>query len=253
MTATIVDGFDAGDPKGDPIGFILTDKILVTVRYVDPTPFVVFAEHLYAEPDLATDAVAILVRLLDTIVDRLADQLEATSGEIESVSGHIFDKRSTARRGQAKTDKRLERLLMRLGKVQQMLAEVRQSAVTVGRLLGFLRETKLLNETDQAAHVRSLQDDIRGLLDHSNFMADNLTFLLDASLGLINLEQNYVMKLFSVFAVVLMPPTLVAGVYGMNFEHMPELEWVMGYPLALILILISAVVPYWLARRSGWL
>jgi len=253
MTASIVQGFDAGEPKTDPIGFILTEKVLVTVRYVDPTPFVLFAEHLYAEPELASDSVTILVRLLDTIVDRLADQLEATASEIESVSGHIFNHRSTDRRGQAKTDKRLERLLMRLGKVQRMLAEVRQSAVTVGRLLGFLAVSKMVSDTDHASHVKSLQGDIRGLLDHSNFMADNLTFLLDASLGLINLEQNYVMKLFSVFAVVLMPPTLVAGVYGMNFVHMPELDWAMGYPFALALILVSAVVPYLLARRSGWL
>jgi magnesium transporter len=91
------------------------------------------------------------------------------------------------------------------------------------------------------------------LLEHSNALGDNLTFLLNASLGLISLEQNFVMKIFSVAAVVLMPPTLIAGIYGMNFEHMPELKWLLGYPFALGLILISAILPYWIARRRGWL
>ena len=94
---------------------------------------------------------------------------------------------------------------------------------------------------------------MRGLLDHDDFLSENLTFLLNASLGLISLEQNFVMKIFSVAAVVLMPPTLIAGIYGMNFEHMPELEWLYGYPFAIGVILASAIIPYWLARRSGWL
>ena len=253
MTSAVVHGFDDGTPNTDPVGFVLTDKLLVTVRYIDPAPFVVFSEHLYGEPELASDAITIAVRLFDTIVDRLADQLEATAREIELVSERIFERRRGDRQGRRRTDERLEVLLIRLGKVQRMLAEIRESALSVGRLLGFLAASKKMSDNDLKPHVESLHSDIGGLLDHADFLADNLTFLLDASLGLINLEQNYVMKLFSIFAVVLMPPTLVAGVYGMNFEHMPELDWALGYPMALGMILVSAVVPYLLARRSGWL
>lgn len=251
MTASVVHGASEQQPNTDPVGFILTDKLLVTVRYIDPSPFVVFAEHLYAEPDLASDALTILVRLIDAIVDRLADQLEEVGRSIETVSGHIFQHRSSDRRRQSEL--RLEATLLRLGAVQRLLAEVRESAVSVGRLLSFLGASERCRESNHLNHVKSLQGDIQALVDHSNFLADNLTFLLDASLGLITLEQNTVMKIFSVFAVVLMPPTLVAGVYGMNFKHMPELAWQMGYPWALGLILVSAIVPYWLARRSGWL
>lgn len=251
MTASVVHGSSEHRPNTDPIGFILSDGLLITVRYIDPTPFVIFAEHLYAEPELASDALTIMVRLIDAIVDRLADQLEEVGRSVESVSGHIFQHRGgEARR---RSELRLEATLLRLGAVQRLLAEVRESAVSLGRLLSFLGASKACRDSSHQVHVESLAGDIRALLDHSNFLADNLTFMLDASLGLITLEQNTVMKIFSVFAVVLMPPTLIAGVYGMNFEHMPELAWRMGYPWALGLILLSAVVPYWLARRSGWL
>lgn len=251
MTASVIHGITAGHPSTDPVGFILSDKLLVTIRYVDPKPFIIFAEHLYAEPELASDALTVTVRLLDTIVDRLADELEEAGRSVEAVSGHIFQHHGPASRRRSQL--RLEATLMRLGAVQRLLAEVRESAVSVGRLLGFLGASKACRDSPHQNHVESLQGDVRALVDHSNFLADNLTFLLDASLGMISLEQNTVMKIFSVFAVVLMPPTLVAGIYGMNFRHMPELEWLFGYPFALALILISAVVPYLIARKSGWL
>ena len=253
MTATVIHGFNDGKPATDPVGFILTEKLFVTLRYVDPDPFIVFAEHLYGEPELAKDPLSIMVRLMDAIVDRLADEMERTAAEIEKVSNRVFDHQRQVQRERRRVEVRLEALLLRLGSVQRMLAEIRLSTLSTTRLLGFLAASPMCAKTDHIDHVRSLQGDTKGLLDHSDFLADNLTFLLEASLGLISLEQNFVMKIFSVFAVVLMPPTLIAGIYGMNFEHMPELEWLLGYPFALVLILISAVLPYWVARRSGWL
>lgn len=253
MTASVVHGITTGQPDNDPVGFILTNKLLITLRYVDPKPFIVFSEHLYAEPELGQNALAVLGRLLDTIVDRLADELEETARQIETVSSQVFEKQGRSGRAKRKAATRLEALLLRLGAVQRLLSELRESAVSTGRLLSFLGASDLASSSEAIRHVDSLQGDVKGLLAHADFLADNLAFLLNASLGLINLEQNFVMKIFSVFAVVLMPPTLIAGIYGMNFEHMPELRWLLGYPLAMGLILISAVVPYWLARRSGWL
>lgn len=253
MTASVIYGINKGKPDTDPVSFILTDKLLVTVRYVDPQPFIKFIDHLCAEPEQAQDPVTILVRLLDAIVDRLADELEATARDIETLSSRVFEHRSRSKTADRKTELRLEALLLRIGQVQRLLAEVRESALSTSRMLSFLATSKLCRESDQFAIVESLLGDTRALLDHNDFLSDNLSFLLNASLGLITLEQNFVMKVFSVFAVVLMPPTLIAGIYGMNFEHMPELKWLLGYPLALGLILVSAVVPYWLARRSGWL
>lgn len=252
MTMSVLHGVGHGQPGSDPIGFILTDRHLVTVRYIDPKPFIVFAEHLYSEPDMAGDARTLFVRLLDAIVDRLADEFEIAGKEVEAISRQIFNHH--AHRSKRRPELRLEAMLMRIGKAQQLLAMLRETSVSTTRLLTFLESIDMMNDDDRnRRHVESLIADANALNDHSNFLGDNLTFLLDASLGLISLEQNNVMKVFSVFAVVFMPPTLIAGVYGMNFEHMPELKWLHGYPWALGLILISAILPFWIARRRGWL
>lgn len=252
MTASILDASAPGRPQADPIGFILSGTLLVTIRYSDPEPFVLFSEHLYSEPDLAEDALSILVRLLDTIVDELADEFEKAGVEIEKLSSLIFERHLKRREKESRTERRLEALLLRVGSVQRLLAEIREAAVSTARLLSFFRGSEPVTGKHER-HVASLQADVKALLDHSAFLNENLAFLLDATLGLINLEQNSVMKIFSVFAVVFMPPTLIAGIYGMNFEHMPELDWLYGYPVALGLILASAVLPYWFAKRSGWL
>ena len=251
MTMSVLYGIDDGHPDSDPIGFILTDKHVVSIRYIDPKPFVIFAEHVYAEPDIGGDPNSLFVRLLDTIIDRLADEFEAAGRDIESISQQIFQRH--AHRGRS-PELRLEALLMRIGKAQQLLAKLRETSVSSTRLLTFLATTDAMeSDLTNRRHIKSLVADAQALNDHSNFLGDNLTFLLDASLGLISLEQNDVMKVFSIFAVVFMPPTLIAGIYGMNFEHMPELKWLFGYPFALGLILASAVLPYWYARRKGWL
>jgi magnesium transporter len=252
MTMSVLHGITDGQPGSDPIGFILTDKHLVTVRYIDPKSFVIFAEHVYADPEIAKDARSVLVRLLDAVVDRLADEFEAAGRETESISRQIFNHHT--HRSVRHPEMRLEAMLMRIGKVQQLLAKLRETSVSSTRLLTFLGSIDAIEpNSPNHRHVESLIADTNALNDHSNFLGDNLTFLLDASLGLISLEQNNVMKLFSVFAVVFMPPTLIAGVYGMNFEHMPELRWLFGYPWSLALMLASAILPYWFARRRGWL
>lgn len=253
MTASVLHGVSGDQPDTDPVSFVLTDKLLVTVRYVDPAPFIQFNKHLCAEPELATDSVSLLVRLMDTIIDRLADELEASAAQMEKVSAQVFSRRNNSGRQSKSTERRLEAILQRIGEVQRLLAEIRESAVSTSRMLNYLATIDLVAVSQHSAHVESLMQDVRALLDHSSFLAENLTFLLDASLGLITLEQNFVMKVFSVFAVIFMPPTLIAGIYGMNFEHMPELKWLHGYPFALVLILASAIIPFWVAKRSRWL
>lgn len=253
MTLTALFGVEDDNPKSDPIGFVLTPDRLVTTRYVTPKPIRAFAQHARRDKALVQDNLTALYYLLDAIIDRMADELEIVGAEIETISAHIFQRRTDARRIPAD---RLTALLTRIGRTQILLAKVRETAVSTARLLSFLSSSDPI-KGERAGTVRdrivSLARDVRSLVDHSGFLADNLTFLLDASLGLISIEQNAAMKLFSWAALIFLPPTLIAGIYGMNFEHMPELKWLFGYPMALTLIVISAVGPLWYLKRRGWI
>ena len=251
MTVSTLTGIDEGEPTSSPIGFILTKSQLVTVRYADPRPFRLLADHWKREPGLATDANHMFIRLLDAIVDRLADEIERSHAESETLSRHIFAKDLDERRIPAK---RLTALLTRIGRAQSLLSRIRETAVSTSRLLHFLAATQRVRTLDdERDHVGSLIADVAALIDHSSFLSEQLTFQLDASLGLISIEQNAAMKLFSWAALVFLPPTLVAGIYGMNFEHMPELKWLYGYPMALGIMLVSAVGPWYYMRRRGWI
>ena len=253
MTVSVLRGVEDGLPASTPISFVFAGDRLVTVRYETPKPVRVFEEHARRDVELVRDAAHVLIGLLDAIIDRLADELENIGGEIEKLSNEIFQRNVEDRRIPA--DK-LTRLLTSIGRVQALLAKVRYTSVSMSRMLSFLGGSKRLHEEDQADfrhHVGSLTTDVTSLGEHATFQSDNLQFLLDASLGLISIEQNAAMKLFSWAAIVFLPPTLIAGIYGMNFHHMPELAWLWGYPMALVLMVISAVAPYLYFKWRRWI
>jgi magnesium transporter len=251
LTLSTLTGIDEGQPSSSPIGFILTNSHLVTVRYADPRPFRLLVEHMKREPDLATEAGHLLIRLLDAVVDRLADEIERVSAEIEKISKHIFKRGMEDRRIPAA---RLTALLTRIGRAQSLLAKIRETAVSTSRLIHFLAASNRVRRLeDERDHVGSIAADLAALIDHSSFLSEQLTFQLDASLGLISIEQNAAMKLFSWAALVFLPPTMVAGIYGMNFEHMPELKWLYGYPMALTIMLVSGVAPWLYMKKRGWI
>ena len=253
LTLSVLYGVEEEKPASSPIGFVLTDKRLVTVRYVTPKPIRAFADGVCREPELAESALHALSGLLDAIVDRLADELEKVSAEIEKISSHVFVPTVDARRIPAA---RLTALLTRIGTTNLLLAKIRETETSASRLLAFLAGTDMLRlkkNSHALEHVKSLSNDTSSLSDHSNFLANHLYFLLDASVGFISIEQNAAMKLFSWVAIVFLPPTLIAGIYGMNFHYMPELSWPLGYPMALGLMVASAILPLLYLKRRGWL
>ena len=253
MTISVLYGVQDGEPKTTPMSFVLTDNRLVTVRYATPKPVLAFVEHARRDPSLVRDAPTALVRLLDALIDRLADELEEVSADMESLSATIFHKKMEQRRIPAA---RLTAMLTRIGRIQTLIAKIRYSSVRTLRMLSFLSGATRFNEEPQVDvrhHLTSLSTDAASLGEHASFLSDNVTFLLDASLGLISIEQNAAMKLFSWAALVFLPPTLIAGIYGMNFEFMPELKWPHGYTFALALIFGSAVLPILYLKRRGWI
>jgi magnesium transporter len=188
---------------------------------------------------------------LDAIIDRAADILERIATEVDLVSRRIFE-RQAARDDPRQT---YQAILRAIGRKGDLTSKVRESLVSIGRLVLFLASdaSELKLQRDQRTLVRSMARDVTSLTDHASFLANKITFLLDATLGMVSLEQNNVIKIFSVVAVVFLPPTLVASIYGMNFKHMPELDWTFGYPLALLMMLGAAIFPYLFFKWKRWL
>lgn len=251
MTATLATGILRENPETHAVSFILTPAHLITVRYAEIVSFDRFASHAERTPSQCETSATALVHLLDSVVDRLADGIEHIGREVEAVSRQAF-RRARTHSQQRVSNLALQSLLTRLGSAQDALSKARNSAVTLNRALSYLVFTAP-KSANIGAHVKSLTRDVASLTDHASYLASNITFLLDAALGLISIEQNAVLKIFSVGAIVFMPPTLIAGIYGMNFVHMPELQWVAGYPWALGLMLASAIIPYLVFRWRGWL
>ena len=215
MTATLMCQSDTDTPKTTPVTFILSGHRLVTVRYDDPRPFAI-VEHKLARvlPAEGVRARSVLMDLLDAVIDRSADILERIGAEVDQVSHSIFEPEDDA------APPSYNDILKALGRKGDLTSKVRESLVSIGRLLLFLaNEAESMQwPKDTRAQLNRCSATSRSLSDHATYLTNKITFLLDAMLGVVNIEQNNIIKIFSVAAVVLMPPTLVASIYGMNFQ-----------------------------------
>ena len=251
MTAYVLYNSDQATPEGATVTFVLAGNRLVTIRYHEPKAFPVFAaKAARGEVDCGT-APLVLVGLLEATIDRMADVIERIQDEIEKIARGVFDGRRDSRH----YGRRLDVVLRGVGRQGDITARLEESAFSLERLVTYL-STALKERGDAPSALARLETahrDIHSLSQQMRFLTDRTTFLLDATLGAISIEQNKTMKVFSLLAVTLMPPTLVGSIYGMNFKHMPELEWVSGYPLALVLMLLSGIVPYLIFRWRGWI
>jgi magnesium transporter len=250
MTAFIVYNLEALMPSTSTLTFILAGSRLVTVRYSEPKAIPIFLARVEKGDLPCNSAAAILLGLLETLIHRQADLIERIQDEVEKTAHAVFEIKG----GQQTRGRRLDVLLKAAGKEGDITSRAQESAFSLDRLLTYL--TIVLKERQEdprlLERVAVAQRDVSSLIEHMRFLTGRIGFLLDATLGMINHEQNSIIKIFSVAAVALMPPTLIASIYGMNFKHMPELEWTFGYPLALLLMVVSAVVPFFYFRRKGW-
>jgi len=221
---------------------------LITVRYADPLPFRAFAAYALRHPSACGDGQAAFIGLLEAIIDRIADVLETVGADLDRLSREVFS------RSAAQTSRDFQKLLTRLGRADDLVSKARESLVSIGRLLAFaIQGLQSGGRKGGGARLKTIGRDVASLSDHASFLNNKVNFLLDATIGMIYIEQNAIIKIFSVAAVVFLPPTLIASIYGMNFAHMPELDWRLGYPLALALMVVSAILPYWYFKRRGWL
>ena len=251
MTATILAKSDTPQPEATVVTFILIGEVLVTLRYGEPTPFRTFITRCLRQQALRTSGEAVLMGLLDAVIDRIADLLERIGFDIDAMSSSVFE---PAANGNGPGGGDFKALLRRIGRNGDLASKCRESLVSINRMLTFIGSlSDLPARKDVDARIGTLNHDVQSLSDHATFLSSKVNFLLDATLGMLNIEQTNIIKIFSVAATVFLPPTLIASIYGMNFQHMPELDWPWGYPLALLLMLASAVTPYFFFKHKHWL
>ncbi len=253
LTALVPVNADTAAPGTTAITFIRTPGPMVTLRYADPQPFKTFAARATRVRDIAPTPDLAMIGLMDTIIDREADLLERAGTILDALSKEVF---KTKARNASVASADLEAAVRRLGQVEDLNSRVRESAHTLIRVLTYLGTGGFVESKgskDFRARIKVLQRDLQSISEQSAFLGQKGSFLLDATLGLINIQQTAIIKIFSVAAVVFLPPTLVASIYGMNFDIMPELKWALGYPWALLLMVLSAILPYLYFKRKGWL
>jgi magnesium transporter len=231
--------------------FVMTPEVLVTVHYDPAGSFDLFGKKLCKSPPQVLSPDAVVVGLINTVLNCSASALSAVGNKLEQIGNVVFK----AKGDQAQRSRIYANTLDALGREHEKISNLRESMVTIERLLLFLlTEGRPSNATKAVSNAtKAALRDLKSLEEDASFKAQKIQFLLDTTLGLIDLAQNDVIKLFSVLAVIFMPPTVIAAIYGMNFKHMPELEWHWGYPLSIMLIVCAAIGPYLFFRWKKWL
>ncbi len=253
LTAQILASPEPGRLDIGPVTFMVQKQRLVTLHYHRPGSFSFFADWAARHDTPCAAGIQTFLGLMEAVVDRLADLLENEQRKLDQQSQSIF----AAERPHHGQDP-MSILLNRIGMAEERNAKLAESLGTIRRILGFLsvppsgavREALAGHDRDQ---LKSLIHDVRSLTEVAAVQAEKIRFQLDATLGVINIRQSDIIKIFSVVAFVFLPPTLIASIYGMNFAHMPELALRWGYPAALILMVVSAVLPYLFFRWKKWL
>jgi magnesium transporter len=245
MTVSLLCHADSEEPVIGNVTFILGTRHLITVRYDEPKSFVLYVGHVCGinKPQCPDNSEGVFKGLLETVIDRSADIMERRADEIDKISTAIFRRR---RRPRSRNSYQVT--LCRIGHEADVLSKIRESLATLSRMLLFLSS----DDVQGKLSVHSMVKDVQSINDYASFLVNKVTFLLDTLVGMVSIEQNDIIKLFSVIAVVMLPPTLIASIYGMNFALMPELKWQYGYPLALLLMILSAILPYLFFKWRRW-
>jgi magnesium transporter len=243
---------EAGETGSQPVGFVLSPDRLLTVRFARQRAFETYAARCGA--GLAQDAssVGLLLGLCETLVDRIADVLEREGEELDGVSRRVF--RAAPRRGQPRrAEIELRAMLRTVGRVGDLVSKARDTLLGLGRMIPFVLANTPWITSEQKTRFKTLRADIVSLNDYDSHLAGKVQFLMEAIIGFIGIEQSNIIRVLTVVSVVGVPPTFFASLWGMNYRSMPELDWAWGYPMALGIILLSAVLPIVLFRVRGWL
>ena len=226
------------------VAFILKNSVLFSVHAEDLPQFRLLRLRARRQPDYVEDEKDVLLEMFAADVEYSADVLEGIYSRLDDFSEKVL--------GTHLTDESAGGVLASIAREEDLNGHIRRNLMDTRRAASFLIRNKLLS-SEQNEDVRQILRDIESLDGHTAFLFEKLNFLMDATVGFININQNKIVKIFSVAAVALLPPTLIASIYGMNFRAFPELDWQYGYPFSIMLMLISVAIPFWYFRRKGWL
>jgi magnesium transporter len=235
---------DNEDPRNVRVAFILHNRVLFSVHAEDLPVFRLLRLRARRIPALIDDAKDVLLKLYDADAEYSADALESIYDALEAVSARVLQRNIN--------DEAAGEALAAIAKEEDLNGRIRRNVMDTRRAVSFMMRTRMLN-AEQFEEARQILRDIDSLDSHTTFLFDKINFLMNATVGFININQNKIIKIFSVASVGLLPPTLIASIYGMNFKAIPELDWTLGYPFALALMAASVVAPFWYFRRKGWL
>ena len=235
---------DDENPRNVRVAFILFRNVLFSIHDEELPVFRLLRLRARRIPALIEDAKDVLLKLYDADAEYSADSLEGIYDALEAVSQRVLK--------QDVNDAAAAEALSAIAKEEDLNGRIRRNVMDTRRAVSFMMRSRLLN-AEQFEEARQIMRDIDSLDSHTTFLFDKINFLMNATVGFININQNQIIKLFSVASVGLLPPPLIASIYGMNFEVMPELRWPYGYPFAIVLMVASVVVPFLYFRRKGWL
>ncbi|MEI6653431.1 MAG: magnesium transporter CorA family protein [Verrucomicrobiota bacterium] len=252
MTTSLLYSTESDAPESTEVSFVLVRRFLLTIRDVEPQSFRQTAALFARRTSVTRDQV--FITLIETIIDRQADFLERLSKETEELSQRIFRRLPQAK----ESESHLREAIFQLGRSGNLIARERDCIVSLSRLVQYAGHEDFDDGGEGPVspiypRLKPVSRDLQSLSEFAGFLSSKVNFMLDATLGLINIEQNAIVKIFSVAAVIFLPPTLVASIYGMNFAYLPEKDWHYGYPFSICLMIISVLVPFWFCRRKGWL
>jgi magnesium transporter len=244
------DGFT---PAVTPLGFVLSKDLLVTVRFKHMKAFDDVMDSISRHP-LPAGGPGALIAILEVIIDHVADVLEGVGEDLDRLSEEIFGHTRERRHKPREDSEQLRFVLHKVGRVGELTAKVEDFLLGMGRMLPYtLTSAASYLAPDIRAKLKSLQRDIESVNDYETHLANKIQFLLDATLGLTNIDQNNIFRILTVVSVVGIPPTFIASMYGMNFKNMPEYDWSFGYQYGLCLIAVSAILPIvWFKWRGWW-
>ncbi len=244
-TDFLLDDEDEGRSRTVTVAFILAKGLLFSMHNDDLPVFRLVRLRARSRPGYITDYKDVLLDLYATDAEYSADALEGIYLTLEDVSRRVLQEEFT--------DQDAATTLNLIAQEEDLNGRIRRNMMDTRRAVSFLMRTRLL-DAEQFEEARQILRDIESIDGHTSFLFEKINFLMDATVGFININQNKIIKIFSVASVVFLPPTLIASIYGMNFRAwFPELDWVFGYPFALALMLASAITPFWYFRKRGWL